>query len=411
VKVHIGLGEAQAIVGEAARALALGRENSGGVEEIALSEATGRVLAAEVRADRDQPPFDRAAMDGYAVRAADCTAATAELRVVGEVAAGVSRAEALEAGTAVAIMTGAPVPAGADAVQMIERCRDLGGGRVAVGGPVRVGQHIAPRGEDVRAGDRVAGRGDRVMGLCAGALASVGAARVAVVRRPTVAIVGTGDELVDVDREPGPAEIRDSNRYTLAAVVEAAGGRVAHSERVRDDVAALDAAIARGLGADVLVLSGGVSAGRYDLVVDALRRAGVALAFHKVAMKPGKPVVFGTHAGGLVMGLPGNPVSTFVTATLLLAPALRILQGVADAWPWVLSARATTAIEATTERDSFHPGALRPGADGRLEVAALSYNGSGDQVGYARGDCFIFRPAQSAAVEPGAAVDVWLPRG
>jgi molybdopterin molybdotransferase len=161
----------------------------------------------------------------------------------------------------------------------------------------------------------------------------------------------------------------------------------------------------------VLVLSGGVSAGRYDLVVDALVEAGVSLAFHKVAIKPGKPVVFGTHPGGLVFGLPGNPVSTFVVGALLLVPALRALAGATDPWPWSVRARLTTPIEPTTERETFHPGRLRAAPDGSLEVASVPYNGSGDQVGFSRGGCFIFRPAQSAAVEPGAAVDVWLPRG
>ncbi|MEZ4264789.1 MAG: molybdopterin molybdotransferase MoeA [Myxococcota bacterium] len=409
MRTHIPLAEAQETVAAAVAALRRGQADRS--EEIGLLEATERVLAEEVLADRDQPPFNRAAMDGYAVRAADCSGERARLRVVGEVAAGAQRDEALEAGCAVAIMTGAPVPEGADAVQMIEKCRAVGADTVEVDGPVRSGQHIAARGEDVRAGDVVARAGDPVRGLLAGALASVGAGRVRVVRQPTVAIIGTGDELVDVDCAPGPAEIRDSNRYTLEALAREGAARVILSERVRDEPEALAAAIARGLAADVLVLSGGVSAGRYDLVVDALARAGVSLAFHKVAIKPGKPVVFGTHAGGLVFGLPGNPVSTFVVGALVLLPALRALGGVAAPWPWRLSARLTAPLEATTERDTFHPGRLAPAADGTLEVTPVGWNGSGDQVGFARGGCFIRREARSGAALVGESVEVVLSRG
>lgn len=403
---HISLAQARELV---ARAVAIQWQSAADrVEEVALLDAMGRVLAAEVVADRDQPPFNRAAMDGYAVRAADCAGESTRLRVVGEVAAGVDREEVLEPGSAVAIMTGAPVPPGADAVQMIERCRELSPELVEVAGPVRRGQHIAPRGEDVRAGDVVARVGDTVRGLLAGALASVGAGRVRVVARPTIVIVGTGDELVDVDSAPGPAEIRDSNRYTLEALAREGTAQVILTERVRDDPAALADAISRGLSADMLVLSGGVSAGRYDLVVDALAEAGVTLEFHKVAIKPGKPVVFGTHANGLVFGLPGNPVSAFVVGALLMVPALRALGGVADPWPWTVRARLTTTVEPTTERETFHPGRLRAAPDGSLEVASVPWNGSGDQVGFARGGCFIRRDARSPAAEPGETVDVVL---
>ncbi|MCB9728686.1 MAG: molybdopterin molybdotransferase MoeA [Deltaproteobacteria bacterium] len=408
MKAHIELEEASEIVGRAASE-AWARRAAGATEELALGDAVGRVLAGDVRADRDQPPFDRAAMDGYALRAADAAGERQRLAVVGEVAAGTAWEGELPAGAAVAIMTGAPVPPGADAVQMVERCRELGPAAVEIGGPVRAGQHIAPRGEDLRAGDVVARAGARVEGLLAGALASVGAARVPVVARPTVAIVGTGDELVDISQSPGPAAIRDSNRYTLEALAHAAGARVVLVERVADDPAALAAAVARGLRADVLVLSGGVSAGRYDLVVGALAEAGVSLAFHKVAIKPGKPMVFGTHPGGLVFGLPGNPVSTFVTGVLLLAPALRALGGQGAAWPRALQARLLAPIEATTERTTFHPGRLEVAADGALAVTPVGWNGSGDQSGFARGDCFIRREARSERVEPGERVSaiVW----
>lgn len=375
--------------------------------EVALWEARGLVLARDVLADRDQPAFHRSAMDGYAVRAADVAGAEAALRVAGEVPAGRSWDGVLGPGEAVAIMTGAPLPEGADAVQMVERTSESGG-VVTVAGPLRAWEHVSRRGEDVAAGSVVAEAGRVVDGLTIGVLASVGCARVPVLRRPRVTVISTGDELVPLSDVPGPSGIRDSNRPTLLGMVESASATPVDGGHVRDDPAELRREVRAALGSDVLVLSGGVSAGRYDLVLEALREEGVEVLFHGVAIKPGKPVLFGRHGGGLVFGLPGNPVSTYVTSLLLLLPALAVLRGRGRPEPWTLSARLDGSLPPTGPRTTFHPGVLHQ--DGRtFVVRAVSWNGSGDQVGFARGNCLVRRDAGSPAIPGGETVTVVLP--
>ena len=402
----IPLSDALTLVVETARAAAASRQP---FERVPLAGAAGRTLSEDVLADRDQPAFDRSAMDGYAVRSADVGGEAATLRVVGEVRAGTAwSGPPIGPGEAVAIMTGAPVPPGADSVQMVERCElegPTGHERVVVSGPVRTGQHVASRGEDVRAGEAILRRGDRVSGLRVGALASVGCAEVMVWRKPRVAIIATGDELVEVHERPLPHQIRETNRHTLEALVRAAGGDPLEVGLARDDASALDAAIDRGLGAEVLVLSGGVSAGRYDLVADGLRSRGVEVLFHKVAVKPGKPVLFGRRGATLVFGLPGNPVSAFVTAHLLLVPALRALQGDERPEPWIWRARLLAPLRRTGARPTFYGARLSPEG-----VSPISSNGSGDQVGFAAGDCLIRREAGANAAAEGQEVDVLLLR-
>ncbi len=403
----IPLSDAEATVVATARAVAAGAT---GTERVPLREAADRVLAEDVLADRDQPAFDRSAMDGYAVLSDDLSGDAATLSIIGEVAAGTAwGGPPLRSGQTLAIMTGAPVPAGADAVQMVERCRLADGAEGAPGdlvtieGPVPAGQHIAPQGEDVRTGDVVIAAGTRLTGLRIGVLASVGCAEVPVVRRPRVAIIATGDELVEVDERPLPHQIRETNRHTLEAMVEATGAEPVEVGHARDDVAALDAAIDRGLEADVLVLSGGVSAGRYDLVADGLRARGVEVLFHKIAVKPGKPVLFGRRGETLVFGLPGNPVSAFVTAHLLLVPALRTLLGERHVVPWRWSAPLTAPLRRTGNRPTFYTATLDPEG-----VRPVACNGSGDQAGFAQGNCLIRRPPEAAAAAAGEVVEVVL---
>ena len=404
----LGLSDAQRVTLSEARAVR--DQRSEPVRSVQLARAGGAVLAVDVIGDRDQPPFDRAAMDGFAVRSADVQGDHATLRIAGEVAAGEVYAGVVAAGEAVAIMTGAPLPEGADAIQMIERCDvDEGAGVVKVEGPVTARRHVAPRGEDVRAGDVVAPAGRRVAGMTVGVLASVGATSVEVHRRARVAVIATGDELVDIGAEPAAGQIRDSNRHCLMALMQSVGAQVVDGGRAPDDLTGLRAAIRRGLDSDLLLLSGGVSAGRYDLVGEALAAEGVTPIFHKVAIKPGKPVMLARHEHGLVIGLPGNPVSAYVVAWLLAVPAARVIGGLAPeaALPITVGATLSGDLRPTRGRLTFETATLRQDA-GELVVQPVRSNGSGDQVGFAGGDCLICRAPDAPAATTGARVDVVL---
>jgi len=308
-------------------------------EEIALDDAPGRVLAEDVRSDTDMPPFDRSAMDGYAVRAADVASVPARLTVTGEVAAGAWPDRDLGPGEAIRIMTGAPVPGGATAVQQVEKTRALEDGRrVEILASVGEGANIALRGCEVREGDLVLDRGGVLGPAAVAVLASTGHARVRVSRSPRVAVLVTGDEIVDVTESPGPGQIRNSNGPAVAAQARLGGAQVRVLGVAPDREEETVAAVRDGLSAepDVLVVSGGVSAGDYDLVEPALEQLGVELLFTKVAIKPGAPLVFGRRKGTLVFGLPGNPVSAQVTFDVLVRAALLRMQGVhVVSRPWV----------------------------------------------------------------------------
>lgn len=377
---------------------------------IGLDRAHNRIIAEAVVADRPYPPFDRSAMDGFAVRWADLRSIPANLRVVGDIPAGVWPTFEVSVGTAARIMTGAPVPRGADVVVMVEYTELSDADHVRIlQAPDGVGANICKEGEDLREGELVAPVGTRVTPAVAGALGCVGCANVAVFRQPRVAVCSTGDELVGVEDAPEPQQIRDSNRYTMAAVAQEAGAIVTDLGRVADTMEALDAAIAAGLAHDVLLLSGGVSMGAYDLVSQALTRRGAELIFHKVKMKPGKPLLFARHGQTLIFGLPGNPVSTLVTAQLLVAPALLKMQGHADPRPLRLSLRTRTAIGATGSRELFLP-AIWSHASGETGVERVPFNGSGDLVGFSRANCLIHRPVESPVAPIGTLVDVWIHR-
>ena len=309
-------------------------------EAVALDEAAGRVLGAEVLADRDQPPFDRSTRDGFAVRAADVAGASPErpavVRRVGEVAAGAAFAGRVDGGCAVEIMTGAPLPPGTDAVVMVEHT-ERGGDDIQVRRPVPAGENIVPRGSELRAGARACAAGALLEPATIGLLASLGVARPQVVARPRVAVLATGDELVPVDATPAPAQIRDSNRHTLAAQIARAGGlplaQPQGQQIVRDDPGAIRQALAGAVAAaDLLLVSGGVSMGKYDFVEGALAELGARVVFDGVDIRPGKPLVFGTIGAPGVrtipfFGLPGNPLSTLVTFELFVRPALGLLLG------------------------------------------------------------------------------------
>lgn len=293
-------------------------------EDVALDEADGRVLAASVVAQRALPGFDNSAMDGFAVRAAELPAT---VPVVGAVAAGARQVAPLAPGTAVRIMTGAPVPAGADAVVIFEDAQDHGA--TAYLPAARSGDNLRRAGEDLAIGELAVAAGTRLGPGELTALAALGCATVAVARRPRVALLATGDELVSITTTPGPGQLVDSSAYGLRAQIAAAGGTAHYLGAVGDDRDALAAAIARALAADVVVTTGGVSAGDHDHVRAALAAAGVTLDFWKVAMKPGKPLAVGRAGSTTVFALPGNPVSSAVAFELFVRPALLAMQGAA----------------------------------------------------------------------------------
>src|SRR5438105_4506550 len=302
------------------------------VERVGIADATGRVLAEDVLADTDLPPFDRAQMDGYAVRSADLRELPARLRVVGEAAAGRGWRGVMSKGEAVRIMTGAPLPAGADGVQQVELTRESEDGAfVEIERATEPGQFYVPRGSEVRAGERVLRAGEEVNAARMAVLASFGYAGVSARRRPRVAVLATGTELVPVEEKPGEDQIRDSNTYSLAAYARLAGAEVERLPFAGDDPELLRREIAEAASrSDVLVLSGGVSMGRYDFTKAALRPHGAEVFFERVALRPGKPTVFARLPGGrqvLVFGLPGNPVSVSVTFNLFARTALRAMQG------------------------------------------------------------------------------------
>ncbi len=378
--------EAQALVLEQAYALP--------PELVPLTPAAlGLVLAEDVVSDLDMPPHDKAMMDGYAVRAADLSEGKGILTVVEEVTAGRVPRVPVGPGQATRIMTGAPIPEGADAVVQVERTRPAGGGRVQIEDPaVRPGANVLLRAREMRKGETVLLAGAVLRPQEFGVLATVGRASVRVHPAPRVAVLSTGDEVVDADAVPGPGQIRNGNGPMLLAQVQRAGGAPRYLGIARDRLDSLRPLVKQGLEADVLVLSGGVSAGKLDLVPGVLRELGVRAHFHKVEMKPGKPVFFGTHDSTLVFGLPGNPVSALVCFELFVRPALRKLRGHDDPGPPMVTAALAEDFAYRTERPTYHPARLEVG-EGGWRVRAVPWFGSPDLRGLLAANAFVVLPA------------------
>jgi len=372
---------------------------------VPLADALGGVLAEAAVADSDLPPFNKSAMDGYAVRAADVARLPAELAVTEELPAGQSPTRPLEPGTCAKIMTGAPVPPGADLVVPVEDTERPTDGRVRILRVAPGRPHICPRGEDVRRGEAVLEAGRVLRPQEIGLLASVGCDRAAIYRRPRVAVLATGEELVPVSAVPGPGQIRNINSSSLLACCRAAGAAADDLGVARDERADLRAKIADGLTRDVLVVSGGVSMGEWDFVPKVFEEAGVAVRFATVSMKPGKPTVFGTCGGRLVFGLPGNPVSTLVGFRFFVRPALRKMMGHPDPAPQLLDARLLAPVKAKDERTTFVPALLRYAADG-WSATPLSTHGPADLVGFSKADGLII--LEPGAYETGARVKALL---
>ncbi len=368
-------------------------------------DALGFVLAQDVKTDRPYPPFDRSTRDGFAVNAAEAVPG-AKLRCTGEIKAGDAFATTLEPGTCVQIMTGAAVPAGANAVVMLEHTTREGD-VVQVDRAASAGQNIVPRGSEAGPEQKILSSGQR-LGFAELALAAqVGAAQLLCASKPRVAILSTGDEVVSVDDAPGAFQIRNSNSVSLAAQVRLAGGEPVPLGNAADRVEDLRAKIERGLKEDTLVLSGGVSMGKYDLVETVLKELGAEFYFDAVAIRPGKPAVFGKCANTLVFGLPGNPVSTMVTFELFVAPALDLLSGAPARDLPLVEARLAEALHEKPGLAHFLPARVEwTGA--MPQVKAQRWQGSGDIITLAHANCFLLAAADRAQIEVGETVPILL---
>jgi molybdopterin molybdotransferase len=372
-------------------------------EHTPIAAAAGRVLAEDARAAVDLPPFDRSAMDGFAVRAAD-TAPGVGLRVAGDVAAGTLPADALRPGTAAPISTGAAIPPGADAVLQSEHAA-VADGTVTPDRAVAVGAHVRTRGEDLHEGDVLARAGERLTLPRISALASAGVGALAVHRRPVVRMLVTGSELLPIGAAPEPGRIHESNGLMVALLAGRAGALTSDTVRIPDDREATEAAVRTGLDADVLVVSGGVSVGPHDHVRPAFAACGVDEVFWRVQIKPGKPLWFGRRGRTLVFGLPGNPLSAIVGASMFIVPALRRLAGERDAVPALVRGRLAVAAEASDGRTTFLTSRLTPGADGVLEATPTERQGSHMTGALGESDGFAIVP-DGPALPAGTGVDL-----
>lgn len=383
------------------------QENRGprATAKVTVWDAHGLVLAQQVTTDRAYPPFHRSTRDGYAVRAAEATAG-ASLRCTGEIRAGDEVTAPLPAGVCVQIMTGAAVPAGADAVVMIEFTKREGD-IVCFKRNTKIGQNIVPRGSEAEAAQVILQPGMR-LGYAELALAAqVGAAELLCARKPRVAILSTGDEIVNVNETPGPCQIRNSNSVSLAAQVNLAGGEPVLLGNAADRAEDLRAKIEPGLKEEILVLSGGVSMGKYDLVEPVLKELGAEIYFDAVAIRPGKPVIFARCGDTFVFGLPGNPISTMVTFELFVTPALDLLSG-ADARPLPLvEASLSESLQDKPGLTHFLPARLSWWGT-MPQVKPLRWQGSGDIASTVRANCFIVFPEEKSAISMGERVCVLL---
>ena len=373
-------------------------------QRVELLSTHGMVLAEAVEADRDQPPFARSTRDGFACRAADLEGG-ASVEVIGSLRAGDAATIEVTAGTAVEIMTGAPVPAGADCVVMLEHVeREADGLRLAPGRSIAPGENIVPMGAEARAGTVIVPVGTRLLPAQIAAAAACGAARLSVFARPRVAIVATGDELVEVDQKPLPQQIRNSNSYSLAAQVMAAGAEPVRLPIARDERTHLESIIRTALESDLLLLSGGVSMGKYDLVEEVLLSLGAEFFFTGALIQPGKPVVFGKLEEIYFFGLPGNPVSTMVTFSLFVEPLLAALCGDARRPPRFAQGALASDVHVKTGLTRFLPARL--GFD--LSVEPVNWQGSGDLANTSRSNCFLVVPADRPLLAAGETVTILL---
>ena len=384
----ISVAEAIQIVKEQTRRLA--------TEKVAIQDSLDRVLAEDIVADTDLPPFNRSQMDGYAVRAEDTNNAPVRLRIVGESAAGKGWHHQLKEGEAVRIMTGAPVPEGADAVQQVELAHELKDNTVVeLLESVAVAKSIVERGSEINRGETILRPGVVINPAMQAVLASFGYATVEVSCKPRVAVMATGTELVAVDQVPGQDQIRDSNNYSIAAYAQRAGAVVERLPLTGDVTADLAKAFDNAAkSCDVLVTSGGVSMGVYDFTKVALKELGAELFFERVALRPGKPTVFARLPNGtLVFGLPGNPVSVSVTFNLFARTSLLAMQGASDPALTAENSVLAKPVKGSLDRESYLPAQLTTNDDGELVAFPLKWGGSSDFIAFARATTLVIIPA------------------
>jgi molybdopterin molybdotransferase len=366
---------------------------AGAAETVDLLGSVGRVLAEAIHADRDFPPFPRAARDGYAVRTADLVQLPARLTVIGEIKAGTSLDDMpaqIEPGQAAAIMTGAPVPAGADAVVMVEYTSQAGNS-VEITRGITAGENIVAAGSEAQKGAQLLSAGMRIDEAAVAVLASVGKALVKVYSRPKIAVLATGDEIVAVNAIPGPTQIRNSNTYSLASQILSAGGQPVLLPVAPDERNRLRQLIEEGLRADLLLLAGGVSMGKYDLVEQALEEMNAEFFFTGAQIQPGRPVVFGRVLKKYFFGLPGNPVSTMVTFDLFVRPVLEALAGGLPRKLVFVGAKLKKEIRTKTGLKRFLPARLS-GEFENAEVELARWHGSGDIAATAQANCYVVVP-------------------
>jgi molybdopterin molybdotransferase len=392
-----------------------------GRELLGILEAQGRVLAEPIHADRDFPPFPRATRDGYAIRAADLEKFPADFQIIGEIKAGGTASPlSVESGQAAAIMTGAPVPDGADAVVMIEHT-SRSGDRAHVTRRVAADENVVAVGAEAKRGDKLLAPGVRIGYAEIAVAASVGRSRVLVQAKPRIAVLSTGDEVVDIDVPPGLNQIRNSNTYSLAAQIQAAGGEAVVLPIAPDEAIRLRELLTEGLESDLLLIAGGVSMGKYDLVEQSLADIKAEFLFTGAQIQPGKPVVFGRLACGALcgasasareapgehkyfFGLPGNPISTMVTFELFAKPILEALAGISSRKLRFTHAKLKSEIHTKTGLKRFLP-ALLSGEFERSEVELVRWQGSGDIASAARANCYAVIPPDRERIEGGE----WLP--
>ena len=379
------------------------------LESVSLLNSLGRVLAEEVKADRDFPPFPRSTRDGYAVRAADLARIPVKLHVAGQIKAGGTFAGSVRAGQAVEIMTGAAVPAGTDAVVMVEYS-SAAGDQVEIQRAVATGENVVAAGAEARAGDVLLRPGARLGPAQIALAAAAGKANISVYRKPRVAVLSTGDELVDVSEAPAPTQIRNSNSYSLCVQVIEAGGEPLQLPVAPDEEGKLTALIQAGIdAADLLLLSGGVSMGKFDLVEQVLARLGAQFFFTGALIQPGRPLVFGDiRTGSRVVpffGLPGNPVSVMTTFDLFVRPMLDALSGAPPRRTPSVRARLKKPLRTKTGLTRFLPAILEGGLyDPVIEI--VPWQGSGDLLAASRANCYLVVPPERESIAEGELITV-----